>query len=203
MRLPWRNSFNCRKMKKVLVLDNYDSFTFNLVHILRELDAAVSVYRNDEIAVEEASEFSKILISPGPGMPEEAGILKQLVRQLAPTHSLLGVCLGHQGIAEVFGATLFNIPRVLHGVTSVARVIDPDDYLFAGVSPAFQATHYHSWAVVPHSVPPQLKVTAVNDEGLIMAIRHEQFDVRGVQFHPESILTTEGPRMIANWLNYN
>jgi anthranilate synthase component II len=185
---------------KILVLDNYDSFTYNLVHIIRALGYTLDIYRNDKIMVEEVKKYDKILLSPGPGIPDEAGIMKQVVQEYGPRKSILGVCLGHQGIGEVYGAKLFNIPKVLHGVTSTAEVVDPDEYMFKGVSAKFQATHYHSWAVLPETINGSLKITAVNDEGLVMALRHEKFDVRGVQFHPESIMTPEGPRMIENWL---
>jgi anthranilate synthase component 2 len=185
---------------KILVLDNYDSFTYNLVHIIRGLGHAMDIFRNDKITVEEVKKYDKILLSPGPGIPDEAGIMKEVVREYGPTKSILGVCLGHQGIGEVYGAKLFNIPKVLHGVTSITEVTDAEEYLFKGVEPRFQATHYHSWAVVPESINGNLKVTAVNDEGLVMGLRHIRYDVKGVQFHPESIMTPEGPKMIANWL---
>lgn len=185
---------------KILVLDNYDSFTYNLVHLIREQGYAVDIFRNDKISLEDVGAYDKILLSPGPGIPDEAGIMKQVVREYGPVKSILGICLGHQGIGEVFGASLFNIPKVLHGVTSLAEIIDRDEYLFNDVSTKFQATHYHSWAVLPTSIPPELKVTAVNDEGLIMGLRHQTYDVKGLQFHPESIMTPEGPKMIQNWL---
>jgi len=187
---------------KILVLDNYDSFTYNLVHIITHLGYAVDIFRNDKISLSDVGAYDKILLSPGPGIPDEAGIMKQVVEKYGPTKSILGVCLGHQGIGEVYGARLFNIPKVLHGVTSTAEVRDRDEYLFEGVSDTFQATHYHSWAVQPESFTPVMKVTAVNNEGMVMALRHTQYDVRGVQFHPESIMTPEGPRMIENWLKY-
>ena len=185
---------------KILVLDNYDSFTYNLVHILRELGHAPDIHRNDKIAVEKVRDYDKIMLSPGPGIPEEAGIMKEVIREYGKTKSILGICLGHQGIGEVFGAELFNIPKVLHGVTSSVSIIDNDEYLFKGVNDNFDATHYHSWAVKPGTVPPSLKVTATNAEGLIMGLRHVEYDVKGLQFHPESVMTTEGPKMIANWL---
>jgi anthranilate synthase component II len=139
-------------------------------------------------------------LSPGPGIPDEAGIMKQVVKEYGPTKSILGICLGHQGIGEVYGAKLFNIPKVLHGVTSVAEVTENDEYLFKDVSPKFQATHYHSWAVLPDTINGDLQVTAVNNEGLVMGLRHKKYDVRGLQFHPESVMTPEGPKMIENWL---
>jgi len=185
---------------KILVLDNYDSFTYNLVHIIRALGKPMDIFRNDKIALEEVKKYDKILLSPGPGIPDEAGIMKQVIREYGATKSILGVCLGHQGIGEVYGATLYNIPKVLHGVTSIVEVKDSSDRLFKGVSQKFQATHYHSWAVKPESFTADLKITAVNDEGLVMGLSHVRYDVKGVQFHPESVMTPEGPKMIENWL---
>jgi anthranilate synthase component 2 len=186
---------------KILVLDNYDSFTYNLVHIIRALGHPVDIHRNDKITVDQVKQYDKIMLSPGPGIPDEAGIMKQVIRELGPSKSILGICLGHQGIGEVYGATLYNIPKVLHGVTSTSEVKDRNENLFEGVSDKFQSTHYHSWAVKADTIPGDLIVTAVNDEGLVMGLRHKTFDVRGLQFHPESIMTPEGPRMIANWLS--
>ena len=188
---------------KILVLDNYDSFTYNLVHIVRALGYEVDIFRNDKIALEDVRKYDKILLSPGPGIPDEAGIMKQVIKTYVPEKSILGVCLGLQGIGEVYGAKLYNIPRVLHGVTSFTEVKDTDDYIFEGVSPRFQATHYHSWAVLPDTVNGDLRITAVNEENLVMGLRHSKYDVRGVQFHPESIMTPEGPRMIENWLKHS
>ncbi len=185
---------------KILVLDNYDSFTYNLVHIIRANGFLLDIYRNDKIRLEEVKTYDKILLSPGPGIPDEAGIMKQLIQEYGPTKSILGICLGHQGIAEVYGASLYNIPKVLHGVTSVAEV-KVNDYLFTDVPEKFQATHYHSWAVLPESMTADLEIIATNNEGLIMGLRHVRYDVRGLQFHPESIMTPEGPKMIKNWLN--
>jgi anthranilate synthase component II len=185
---------------KILVLDNYDSFTYNLVHIIRALGFPVDIHRNDKIPMEEVKRYDKIMLSPGPGIPDEAGIMKQVIKEYGPTKSILGICLGHQGIGEVYGAKLFNIPKVLHGVTSVTEVTETDEYLFKNVSQKFQATHYHSWAVLPETINGELQVTALNNEGLVMGLRHKKFDVRGLQFHPESIMTPEGPRMIENWL---
>jgi anthranilate synthase component II len=185
---------------KILVLDNYDSFTYNLVHIIRALGFPMDIFRNDKISLEDVKKYDKILLSPGPGVPDEAGIMKEVIREYGPTKSILGICLGHQGIGEVYGARLFNIPRVLHGVTSTTRVTDESEYLFSSVAASFQATHYHSWAVVPETISGDLKVTATNDEGLVMGLSHRKFDVKGLQFHPESIMTPEGPKMIANWL---
>jgi anthranilate synthase component II len=142
--------------------------------------------------------YDKILLSPGPGIPDEAGIMKQVIEVYGPSKSILGICLGHQGIGEVYGAALFNIPDVLHGVTSQVEIKSDSEYLFNGVPAVFQATHYHSWAVKPESIPHDLVVTAVNREGLVMGLAHRTFDVRGLQFHPESILTPDGPAMIKN-----
>jgi anthranilate synthase component 2 len=189
-----------RNKMKILVLDNYDSFTYNLVHIIRALGYAVDIHRNDKIELGDVKKYDKIMLSPGPGIPDEAGIMKAVIKEYGPTKSILGICLGHQGIGEVYGAKLFNIPKVLHGVTSVAEVTDGEEYLFKNVSPTFQATHYHSWAVLPETINGELKVTAVNSEGLVMGLRHQKNDVRGLQFHPESIMTPGGPKMIRNWL---
>lgn len=185
---------------KILVLDNYDSFTYNLVHIIRARGYQMDIFRNDKITIEAVKQYDKILLSPGPGIPDEAGIMKQVVKEYGATKSILGVCLGHQGIGEVYGAKLYNIPKVLHGVTSMVTINDRDEYMFKGVSPVFQATHYHSWAVLADSFTPDLKITAINDEGLVMALSHTKYDVKGVQFHPESVMTPEGPKMIENWL---
>ena len=186
---------------KILVLDNYDSFTYNLVHIIRELGYEMDIFRNDKIALEEVKKYDKILLSPGPGIPDEAGIMKDVIKTYSPNKSILGVCLGHQGIAEAFGAKLFNIPNVLHGVTSKARVTDRNEKLFKELPNQFEVCHYHSWAVVAESIPSELTVTATNPDGLVMAIAHKKFDVRGVQFHPESIMTEHGKMIIENWLN--
>jgi anthranilate synthase component 2 len=185
---------------KILVLDNYDSFTYNLVHILRELEVRVDVFRNDKIRLEEVKKYDKILLSPGPGLPGEAGIMKQIITEYGPLKSILGVCLGHQGIAEVYGAKLFNLPDVLHGVTTEVNVIVPAEKLFRGIPQRFLATHYHSWAVLPESMGGSLVTTAINSNGLVMALSHTRFDVRGVQFHPESIMTEHGRKLIENWL---
>jgi anthranilate synthase component 2 len=188
-------------MMKILVLDNYDSFTYNLVHLLREAGHEPTVVRNDKITVEEAGQYDKILLSPGPGVPDEAGVMKDLIRTYAPTKSILGICLGHQGIAEVFGARLYNLSEVKHGVTSMAFVDDPDEVLFRNLPLVFQVCHYHSWAVLPQSVPADLRITASGEGGLVLGIRHTRYDVRGLQFHPESVMTPEGAKIIQNWLD--
>lgn len=185
---------------KILLLDNYDSFTYNLLHILRELGADVEVHRNDCITLDEVDRFDKILLSPGPGIPEEAGILLSLIRRYAPTKSILGVCLGEQAIGEAFGATLINLTEVHHGICSDIRVVAAEP-LFRGLENGFRAGRYHSWAVAQENFPDCLEITAVDaEEGQIMALRHRQFDVRGIQFHPESVLTPRGKEIIANWV---
>lgn len=203
MPLEWRRRFkicDLEAMKKIIILDNYDSFTYNLVHIIRELGYDIDIFRNDKISVEQVSAYDKIILSPGPGIPDEAGILKTVVRELGASKSILGVCLGHQGVAEVYGASLFNIPNVLHGVTSKMEVLNSKEKLFKGLPNCFNVTHYHSWAVSPDSIPADVEVTAVNADGLIMAIAHRNHDVRGVQFHPESIMTEHGKAIMKNWI---
>ncbi len=184
----------------ILLLDNYDSFTYNLVHIVRELGYGVDVFRNDKIDISSAGRYEKIMLSPGPGLPGEAGIMKALIRTYGSSKSILGVCLGHQAIAEVFGASLYNLPMVMHGVTSRASVAIESERLFDGLPGRFEVAHYHSWAVDPQSISDELEITAVNDEGLVLALAHKTFDVRGVQFHPESVMTEHGLRMIKNWI---
>lgn len=187
---------------KILVLDNYDSFTYNLVHYLEELsDIEVDVFRNDQITVEQAAAYDKIVLSPGPGIPGEAGILKPLIKKLASTHSILGVCLGCQAIAEVFGGSIQNLSKVYHGVATPVMVRDKEELLFHSIPDTFLAGRYHSWVVNEKDLPASLKITANDEQGQIMGIRHMEFNVRGVQFHPESILTEHGKKMIQNWLN--
>ena len=186
---------------KILVLDNYDSFTYNLVqYIERVLKEPVDVRRNDQITLEELAPYDKILISPGPGIPVEAGIALDLIREYGATKSILGVCLGHQAIAEAYGGAIYNLDRVYHGVVGQMKQIIPGDYLLEGVPVEFDAGRYHSWVVKKETLPDKLEVTVENDEGYIMAIRHRDYDVRGVQFHPESVLTEYGGRMVLNWL---
>ena len=187
---------------KILVLDNYDSFTYNLVHLLRDLGHGprLTVTRNDQLTLEAVADFDAIMLSPGPGVPAEAGLMPQIIKAYAPTKRILGVCLGHQGLAESFGASLYNLPAVLHGVANEAEVTVPDERLFAGLPPRFQVGRYHSWAVRPETMPAELETTAQDARGEVLAFRHRQFDVRGVQFHPESILTEHGAKMLENWL---
>ncbi|MBL4561590.1 MAG: aminodeoxychorismate/anthranilate synthase component II [Labilibaculum sp.] len=186
---------------KILVLDNYDSFTYNLVEYLRNLGAKdIEVHRNREIDLKEIAKFDKILLSPGPGIPDEAGILKDVIREYAATKSILGVCLGEQAIAEVFGGNIENLDKVYHGVaTSVFRT-DDDKGVLQGIDKEFTAGRYHSWNVTKENLPDCLIVTCEDSEGQIMGIRHKEYDVQGVQFHPESVLTPNGLKMIENWL---
>ena len=188
-------------MRKVLLLDNYDSFTFNLFQLVGEACGALpDVFRNDEITLEAAEKYDKILLSPGPGLPSEAGIMPEIVRHLAPTKSILGVCLGHQCVAENFGARLENMPRVCHGFGLETIVTLTEETLFRGMPEKFQSGRYHSWTVSLENLPDCLEITAKDADGRVMALRHRRFDVRGVQFHPESVLTPEGAIIIRNWL---
>ena len=185
---------------KILVLDNYDSFVYNLVHYLRDMGHEPQVCRNDKIAIQQVAAYDKILLSPGPGVPSEAGIMPELLKTYAPTKSILGVCLGHQAIGEAFGGTLENMTDVLHGVAHRTLIKQPADRLFAGLPAEIKTGRYHSWTVVPETLPAELTVTAVDEAGRIMALAHKKHDVRGVQFHPESILTEHGRKMLENWL---
>lgn len=187
------------KFMKLLILDNYDSFTYNIVHAVRELGVEPAVRRNDKITLDEVDNFDKIIISPGPGIPSEAGILPQLLERYAGSKPILGVCLGHQAIGECFGAKLRNLPEVYHGIKSQISITVPD-YIFAGLPDRIDVGRYHSWVVDKNNLPDCLEVTAVSDDGEIMAMRHRTLDVRGVQFHPESILTPLGLTIIDNWL---
>ncbi|GAB4091583.1 anthranilate synthase component II [Flaviaesturariibacter terrae] len=191
---------------KILVFDNYDSFTYNLVHLVRSItDAHLEVHRNDAIPLEKVAAFDKIILSPGPGIPEEAGLLLPLVREYAASKSILGVCLGHQAIGEAFGGKLVNLANVFHGVATPIQVSGErsavSGSLFAGLPPELEVGRYHSWVVSDENFPVELEVTARDKEGYIMAMQHKQFDVQGVQFHPESVLTPDGVTIIRNWLN--
>ncbi|WP_185862880.1 anthranilate synthase component II [Blattabacterium cuenoti] len=189
-------------ISKILILDNYDSFTYNLVHAVKKLTKnPVQVSRNNEIKLSDIEKYSKIILSPGPGIPDEAHILKPLVKTYASTKSIFGVCLGQQAIGEVFGATLLNTKEVYHGMTSLIKIVDPQEILFQKIPREIQVGRYHSWIISPHNFPKDLKITAIGDKGEIMALRHRFYDVRGVQFHPESILTPYGEKIISNWLN--
>lgn len=186
--------------KKVLVIDNYDSFVYNLVHYLEEFDADVSVYRNDEIDLEIINDFDKILLSPGPGIPDEAGLLKKIIKDFASQKPILGVCLGLQAIVEVFGGTLKNLEQVYHGIATPAYLIDSDDVLFKNIPEKFEVGRYHSWCST-QELPKTLKITAIDDQNEVMAIRHKTLPIHAVQFHPESVLTPHGKDMIKNWIN--
>ncbi|WP_424001837.1 anthranilate synthase component II [Maribacter sp. IgM3_T14_3] len=186
-------------MKKILVIDNYDSFTYNLVHYLEELGCEVIVKRNDQLTLEEVDAFDKIVLSPGPGIPDEAGLLKQIIEKYAPTKSIFGVCLGQQAIAEVFGGTLINLDEVYHGIATKIKIIK-EDVIFEGLPKEIEVGRYHSWVVNP-DLPEVLEATSVDENGQIMSLRHKTYDVRAVQFHPESVLTPQGKKMLKNWLN--
>lgn len=188
-------------MKKVLVIDNYDSFTYNLVHYLEALDAEVTVLRNDEVTLDDPEDYEKLLLSPGPGVPSEAGLLKQIIKKYAVSKSILGVCLGQQAIAEVFGGSLINLQTVHHGIAAKIEITVKQEPLFAGLDNLIQVGRYHSWSVDPASLPACLEITSVDATGNIMSLRHRELDVRGVQFHPESVLTPFGRQIIQNWIN--
>ena len=188
-------------MKKVLVIDNYDSFTYNLVHYLEALNCEVTVYRNDEFELDEIAAFTKILLSPGPGIPDEAGLLKEVIQTYASTKSILGICLGQQAIGEVFGGKLENLNQVFHGVATEIEVIEPNDLLFQNLPSKFEVGRYHSWVISKENFPEDLEITSIDTNGEIMSISHKKFDVKGVQFHPESILTPNGKQILENWLN--
>lgn len=190
-------------MEKILVIDNYDSFTYNLVYYLTIITGRKpEVYRNDKITIAEAERFDRIVLSPGPGIPDEAGICKSLIRRYAPEKPILGICLGHQAIAEVFGATLKNLQEVYHGIRSRVHVTDPEEVLFRGLPETLEAGRYHSWAVRNHPCPDDLIITCKDENGMIMGIRHKIHPVKGLQFHPESILTTNGLEIIKNWIDH-
>ena len=188
-------------MKKILLLDNYDSFTYNLFHIIRELGFNADVFRNDKILPKEVDKYDKIIFSPGPGLPSDSGLMPAIIKKQAPKKSMLGVCLGHQAIAENFGAILHNLDVVYHGVSTPVKVIEAD-YIFNGLPATFEVGRYHSWIVKNTSFPENLRVTALSNDGHIMAIKHDEYDIHGVQFHPESILTPVGKDMIRNFLTH-
>lgn len=184
----------------VLVIDNYDSFTYNLVHYLHDLDCEVTVKRNDQLALEEVKLFDKILLSPGPGIPDEAGLLKTIIKEYAATKSILGVCLGQQAIGEVFGGSLINLDEVFHGVATKVHITVDDESLFNGLDKTIVVGRYHSWVVHPN-LPDVLEATSFDDNGQVMSLRHKIFDVKGVQYHPESVLTPNGKQILKNWIN--
>ncbi len=185
---------------KVLVIDNYDSFVYNLVHYLEELDVVVTVKRNDQFQLEEVAHYDKILLSPGPGIPDEAGLLKEIIEAYAGKKPILGVCLGQQAIGEVFGGSLVNLSEVFHGVATKATLLVEDEPLFSGMNGEIEIGRYHSWVVSKEDFPSELEITSVDENGQIMSLRHREFDIRGVQFHPESVLTPKGKQMIKNWI---
>ncbi len=184
--------------ERILTIDNYDSFTYNLVQYFEELGREVVVRRNDQISLEEVAKFDEIVLSPGPGIPDEAGLLKDIVREFAPAKKILGVCLGHQAIGEVFGLRLINLPRVLHGVGTPIKLLT-HDYLYKDLPQEIQVGRYHSWVVDPE-LNDVLEATAVDADGQIMSFRHREYDVCGVQYHPESVLTPHGKTILKNWL---
>ncbi|PCI97198.1 MAG: aminodeoxychorismate/anthranilate synthase component II [Flavobacteriales bacterium] len=189
-------------MKKVLILDNYDSFTYNLVHYVEaNPNYEVDVFRNDEISLNDVGNYDTIILSPGPGLPEGAGILKEVISKYASTKKILGVCLGMQAIGEVYGGTLINLENVFHGVSTPITVTESSDLLFKGLPDSFDIGRYHSWVVSNENFPKELTITSVEENGQIMSLKHKEYNLYGVQFHPESILTEFGKEMITNFLN--
>ena len=184
---------------KIVIIDNYDSFTYNLSHLVKELGGDVTVYRNDQFELEALEAFDKIILSPGPGIPSEAGLLLDVIRTYAGKKPILGVCLGHQAIGEVFGGNLVNLSEVFHGVCTPA-IVTEQDYLFEGLSQTIEVGRYHSWVVSHEGLPSCLEVTCLSEEGYIMSMRHREYDIRGIQFHPESVLTPDGKRIMENWM---
>ena len=184
----------------ILIIDNYDSFTYNLVHLVNEIGLQCEVWRNDKFNIDEVDAFSHIILSPGPGIPSEAGLLLDVIEKYAPTKSVFGVCLGQQAIAEVFGGKLYNLSQPMHGIATPIKVTDAGEKLFTGLPESFKVGRYHSW-VVEKQLPNVLTITAIDEkDGSVMALRHKEYDVRGVQFHPESVLTEYGKEMMQNWL---
>ena len=186
---------------KIAVIDNYDSFTYNLVHYLEDLNANVTVFRNDEFELNELEKFDKILLSPGPGIPDEAGLLKDVIKKYASSKSIFGVCLGLQAIGEVFGGTLTNLEKVYHGVATKVTKTE-DDFIFNNLPNEFEVGRYHSWVVSNENLPADLIVTSTDENGQIMSMKHANFDIRGVQYHPESVLTPYGKKILENWLSH-
>ena len=187
---------------KILVFDNYDSFTYNLVHLVEKITGEkVDVYRNDQIALADVAVYDKIILSPGPGIPEEAGLLLPLIKEYATSKSILGVCLGHQAIAQAFGGTLINLDTVYHGVATPIKIIKTKSQILKDLPEEIEVGRYHSWIVSDDNFPSALEVTARDENGYIMGLQHKQFDVQGVQFHPESVLTPDGEKVLRNWLN--
>lgn len=186
----------------ILIIDNYDSFTYNLVHLVNEIGLQCDVWRNDKFALEDVDAYDHIILSPGPGIPSEAGLLLQVIERYAPTKSIFGVCLGQQAIAEVFGGRLYNLGQPMHGIATPIKVTDAQEQLFTNLPQSFKVGRYHSWVVDENAIPDVLTVTAIDEkDNSVMALRHKQYNVRGVQFHPESILTEYGKEMLKNWLD--
>jgi anthranilate synthase component 2 len=185
---------------KILVIDNYDSFTYNLVHYLEDLNCDVTVLRNDKLELEDVEPFDKIVLSPGPGIPDEAGLLKPIIKKYAPTKSILGVCLGQQAIGEVFGGSLINLDEVYHGVATKVNISVDDEPLFKGLDKTIEVGRYHSW-VVDANLPADLEATSFDENGQVMSLRHKTYDVKGVQYHPESVLTPFGKQILKNWID--
>ena len=188
----------------IVIIDNYDSFTYNLSHLVKELGADVTVLRNDKFQLQDLKPFDKIILSPGPGIPSEAGLLLDVIKHYASIKPILGVCLGHQAIAEAFGGSLINLTEVFHGVATEGSILtlgQEKDYIFRGLPERITMGRYHSWVVNRDTLPECLQVTAESDEHQIMALRHKDYDIRGIQFHPESVLTPQGKDIIANWMN--
>lgn len=185
---------------KIVIIDNYDSFTYNLAHLIKELGASVDVYRNDQFELPQLEPYDKIILSPGPGIPSEAGLLLDVIRTYAGRKPMLGVCLGHQAIGEAFGAKLTNLAEVYHGVATDCEHFG-NDPIFNGIPRHFEVGRYHSWVVDRDGFPDCLEVTAVSPDGQIMALRHKQYPIHGIQFHPESVLTPQGKTIMENWLD--
>ena len=186
---------------KILVIDNYDSFTYNLVHAIKKISGLpVDVFRNDEIALEDIEKYDKIMLSPGPGLPAESGLLLDIIKEYAPKKSMLGVCLGHQAIGEAFGGKLRNMNRVIHGMATPVKRTANQSILFKDLPGSFDVGRYHSWIVEKENLPDCFDITSFDEDGMIMSMKHKTFDVEGVQFHPESVLTPLGEKMIENWL---
>lgn len=186
---------------KIVIIDNYDSFTYNLSHLVKELGAEVTVFRNDKVEMDSLEAFDKIMLSPGPGIPSEAGLMPEVIKRYAQSKPILGICLGHQAIGECFGGRLANLDRVFHGIATEGTQLG-NDYMFNGLPRRITMGRYHSWVVSREYLPDCLEITAESDEGHIMALRHRTLDIRGLQFHPESVLTTDGREMMENWIKH-
>ena len=186
---------------KIVIIDNYDSFTYNLAHLVKELGAEVTVFRNDKFEMDSLEAFDKIMLSPGSGIPSEAGLMPEVIKRYAQSKPILGICLGHQAIGEYFGGRLANLDRVFHGIATEGTQLG-NDYMFNGLPRRITMGRYHSWVVSREYLPDCLEITAESDEGHIMALRHRTLDIRGLQFHPESVLTTDGRKMMENWIKH-